>query len=286
MKKLIFAVAAILAATVAFAYDDTSFSPKGNLSSYTKTEFSVTSKFGEYYRTPVLKHVHVYDADGYETSVSSYNAKDALLDKTSFKYTSSLDLSQVAFTDSDGSVVWTESYFYNSDGTVEHMDRNDASGYLQGRTIYKYDENKVVEDVYAGDGSLISKTIYNKVMVADSSRNGEVIVYNADGSLNQKTVYTYLESGLVSQVEVLDASGNSTGKTLYKYNANVLKEIQDYDMMGVLVQRTIYKMDAKGNPTSINTYAVAEKFGETVNEITGIETYVYKYKTADGVPEK
>lgn len=279
MKKFILATAALFIAASAFAYDDTTFAPKGNLSTYTKTEYSVVTKFGEYYRTPVLKHVHLYDADGYETTTNSYNAKDALLDKTTYKYTAEMNLGQTQYLDDEGSVIWTEACTYNSDGTLKSVDRNDASGILKSRTIYTYAEKKKTVDVYDGEGALLSKTVITLVAVGESEKDGEVVVYNADGSLRDKTVNTYLESGLISQSEVINASGNSEGKTVYKYTAtNAIKEVQDFDGEGVLVQRKIYKVDAKGNPTSINTYAVADKFGETVNELTSIESFVYKYR--------
>ena len=60
MKKILSGVLALVLAGSAFALDSENFIPEGTVASYTKTEYAVSTKFGDYFRSVAAKHVHVF----------------------------------------------------------------------------------------------------------------------------------------------------------------------------------------------------------------------------------
>ena len=70
MKKLLtFAFAAIFGLSL-FAADIFTYAPlKGAIKSYTKTEYSIASKFGNYFRTPSVKYLHTFNDKNQEINI-------------------------------------------------------------------------------------------------------------------------------------------------------------------------------------------------------------------------
>ena len=91
MKKIIL-IASLCAFAAAGIFANDSFTPAGSVSSYTKTTYNVTSKFGEYFRSVAVKDVHVFNSSGLETEVAYYYGKDELGDKVTFTYDVSRNL--------------------------------------------------------------------------------------------------------------------------------------------------------------------------------------------------
>ncbi len=274
MKKLVLSALAALVSFSAFAYDSTNFTPEGKFSSYTKTEYAVTSKFGEFYRSVVSKDVFVFDDTGLKLETSSYSAKDELLGKIQYKYDTSRNLSSETYTDSNANVVWTTKIEYQNDGNIKQDSEYDASGNLISRIIYKYNANKITENYYNGDGLLLSRRIKT---VNENNKPLEIVQYFGDGTLCLRQEFSYLENSKISSVEEYDEHNNIREKTLYKYDANGnLAEVQIYNSANNLVKRNSYKNDSKGNPTRITFYEVAEKFGTTTNELQAITEFAYK----------
>lgn len=274
MKKLVCALTLSILTFATFALDSENFVPTGRINSYTKTEYAVTTKFGDFFRSVSAKYVHVFDGSGLEVECSTYNAKDALTDKMTYTYDTSRNRTSQVLTDAAGNTQWKMSFEYLADGKIKALSEYDASGTLVGKTIYKYDALNVTDSYYDGNGALLSRTI-----TTNDSEGRPLIVceYDADGSLDEKIQYTYLDNGKLSAIEIFNSSGVKTSKLAYRYDAsNYVSEVQTYTASGTLIQRDIYKVDAKGNPTKINVYAVAEKFGSTVNELQSITEYAYK----------
>ena len=65
---------------------------------------------------------------------------------------------------------------------------------------------------------------------------------------------------------------------VFRYASNgSLSEITTYDSNKQVTKRTLIKYDAKGNANKVSEYAVAEKFGTTVNELTAMSEYSFEY---------
>ena len=100
MKKLVLYASMALMAAGAFAFDSDPLDLQGNVESYTKTEYSVASKFGDYFRTVSAKYVHTYE-DGLRKEIASYTSKDELVDKTAFAYNPGPTLATMTCFDSE-----------------------------------------------------------------------------------------------------------------------------------------------------------------------------------------
>ncbi len=273
MKRFILSGLLVITAFAAFSQESTYAKINGQFSSYTKTQYSVTSKFGDYFRTIETKDVYAFDSSGLKTETATYNAKDELLSKVNYKYDVSRNLISQVYTDQAGNVSFKTTYEYNADGTLKAENDYDVSDNLISKTIYKYEGSKTTENFYDDAGKLLSRTItsYNGDKVS------EVVKYYGDGTLNEKVIYAYNDSGKISQIDSYDELDELVSKAIFKYDANnVLTEIQTYNVRNVLVQRDIYKNDAQGNPTRISVYDIAQKFGTTVNELQSISEYTYK----------
>jgi hypothetical protein len=276
MKKTILTALIALAAFGAFAFDSEAFTPTGKISSYTKTDYTVTTKFGDYFRSPAAKYVHVYDASGLEIETSEYNAKDVLIDKIVYQYDTSRNLVSSIFYDSTNKLVWKTLMVYDATGKVKEESEFDKDNKLTGKTLYKYDGQKIDESYYNADGVLLSKTI---TTLNNKNKKGEVFAYLDDGTLDQHEVYTYNDNGSIAQIEVFDFDELLLEKVVYVYtNNNALSEEKMYDAKGVLGERKIYKYDAASgvNPSKITTYTVQQKFGGTVTEMESISEFAYK----------
>jgi hypothetical protein len=274
MKKIVSIMLASTLALSTFAFDTEEFTPVGNVSSYTKTEYSVTTKFGDYFRMVNAKYVHVYDGSGLEIETSTYNSKDALVDKVTYTYDTSRNLTSCVCSDSAGNTVVKTTLEYYADGKIKAESEYDANGNITGKIIYKYEGQKTTESYYDSEGALISSNI---ATVNADNKPVEKYCYYGDGKLEKRIVYTYLENGKISFTETFDNTDKKIRKEQWRYDVNGgIAEIQATDAAGTLVQRDIYKCDAKGNPLKINMYTVAEKFGSTVNELQSITEYAYK----------
>lgn len=275
MKKLISAATAAALSLCAFCSDfSIGFKPEGAVSSYTKTVYTVTSKFGDYFRTVFEKETHTF-ANGLETDVCVYSPKDELLRKHTNTYDSESRWTAFEYADFSTGVSLRTEFEYAPDETLRSETVTDAnSGALNSKSIFKHENTKCTENLYDADGKLVTRIISSQ---NESGKTAEEIQYNGDGTLDSSRKYAYTEDGKNAIVEQYSADGTCTQKIVFRYDAasGFLTEIQVYNQDNKLSQRRIYKNDAFGNPVRISCYDVSEKFGTTVNELTRIEDFSY-----------
>ena len=275
MKKTAFFAIAVLSAFSAFANNfSTEFKPAGNVSSYTKTNYSVTSKFGEYFRSVSEKEVHKF-SNGLETEFSLLNAKDELITKNTYTYDAK-KLASFTYSDIASSAELKTEFEYGVDSKVKSYTVTESgSGNLSSKTIYKYEDKKVTQSNYDKDGKLYMRVI--QILNGDGIPVQET-EYNGDGTFSLSRSYSFIESSKkIAAIETFDEEGNCTNKVVFRYDTNdFLTEIQVYEN-GKITERRIYKNDDLGNPVRISYYDVAEKFGTTVNELFRIEDFSYTY---------
>lgn len=279
MKKTLIVLSAAALAANLYAYDASPvISASGSIASYTKTEYSITEKFGDYYRSPKAKYVHVFDSTGKQTESTELTIKDALVDKIEYAYDAKGNLVSTICSDADGKVQWKILASYDAKGNKTEEAEYNAGDVLSNKSIWKITAGKTSEEsYYSADGVLLGKTI---TKFDDQGKTTEVNQYTPDGKLDEKRVYAYNEAGKTSEVTYYDENGLQTKKVVFRFDTSfVVTEEQTYNAGNKLVQRIIYKYDATGNITKATTYAVADKFGGTVNELTGICEYAYDYGT-------
>lgn len=275
MKKIICAVCATVLAFSAFAYDVTAnYQIKGNAKSVVRTDYSIASKFGEYYRTPSTKFVYSYDENGKLLESSETTARDALVNKVENKYNEEgLLIEQIGF-DSESIITWKAVFGYKN-GLKNDVSEYGSDGNLKTKVIYGYNGTKVSEEnCYNSEGTLVGKLVYKYEgdrLVAEDE-------YFADGTLDTEKQYSYTETGSKDSITTFNGNGEMIQKEIFRYNAeNVLSEITTYGADNKVACRTILKFDAKGNVTKVTTYTVSKKFGTTVNEMSAMTEVAYEY---------
>ena len=275
-KKSVFAVAAISVAASLYAFDpDSSLKLEGTVGSYTKTEYTITQKFGDFYRTPKAKFVHEYDSSGKEAIASELTTRDSVVDRITFGYSPAGRLVQTICTDNEGKVSWKITADYDGDGNKIDESEYNASDILMNRTIWKFNGRNVEESLYNADGALLTRTI---TRLDEQGRKSDESLYNEDGQLEQRITYTYNDAGKLSETVYLDENGRQTRRVVYRFDASyAVSEKQTYNYDNKLVLREIFKYDSAGNVSKSTTYRVAEKFGGTQNELAAISEYSYSY---------
>ena len=185
MKKTFIAMTVAALSFNIYAFDPAAaVSLSAPVKDYTKTTYTITEKFGEYYRSPKAKYLHVFDANGRQTETSEFTAKGAVVDRLVFAYDAAGNLTSTTGFDSDGKISWKTVTVYDSNGNKTEESEYNASDMLVNKSIWKTSPEKQSEEAYYNaDGALLGKTI---VKFDDAGRDSEVCSYNADGSLQQK----------------------------------------------------------------------------------------------------
>ena len=280
MKKTLFIFAAAALSAQTFAFDSSvSIKPNGT-NEYTKTEYQITEKFGDYYRSPRAKFVHVFDSNGREIQSAELTSKDSVVDNISYRYEGD-NLVETICTDGDGKISWKITATYDSNGNKIDESEFNASNNLVNRTIWKINGSQTDESYYNADGTLLSKII---TKFDDMGRVAEVSQYHAAGFLEEKSVYSYNDAGKLSEISFYNGANILSKKVVYRFDASYqITEEQTYNAVNRLIVRVIYKYDGSGNIIKTTTYNVAEKFGTTVNELAGISEYAYGTNNAPSV---
>ena len=276
MKKLIsLALVASFSLSV-FATDIFDFAPiNGNVKSYTQTEFSITSKFGNYYRTPSSKVVHVLDETGKEIESSELSQKDTVVNKIVTTYDEEGRIQDQSCINSDGEMIWKTSIKYKNGLKVETSEYDERNE-LRDKVIYTYDGAKLVDETgYDKEGVLAWKTLYK---YNDAARVEKESNYLADGSLDNRVFFTYFEDGKTETVSTFDNFSKESKKEVFRYDGKgLLTEITSYGSDNAIYKRTTIKYDSHDNVIKVSEYNIAQKFDTTVNELIAMVEYVYEY---------
>ena len=274
MKKTLLAISLTAVAFSLYAFDTAApVAVKSGVREYTRTGYIITEKFGDYYRSPSAKYVHVFDVNGKEIESSELTNKDILVDKVSYEYDTAGKLTTTVCTDAEGKINWKIITTYDANGNKADESQYNASDILVNKSIWKYTGKQAEEAYYDTDGALLSKTI---TKFDDAGRELEVCQYASEGYLEEKKVFAYNDADKLSEITFSGAAGIQTKKVVYRFDANyAITEEQTYDASNKLVTRVIFKYDSNGNITRTTTYNVAEKFGTTVNELIDINEYTF-----------
>ncbi len=277
MKKVLISALLFAAGIAAFAFDDSPFMhPNGSPKSYTQTEFAITTKFGDYFRTPATKYKHTFNELGLEIESAEYSVAGQLATKIVYEYTSDNQLASQSCFDADGNLFWKVSGSFDKNGKKIEENEYDSKGALVGKTIYKYDgSNSVDETYYNSQGDLIWKNTYS---YNSEKKLVETCSYFANGSLDVKKVYVYNQDGTLSEIDSYNYLNEQVAREVNIYNSEgLLTEFAVYGSDGKRRSRVFYKYDEKKNVIKKTTYNIAQKFGNTVNEMVGQSDFSYEF---------
>ncbi len=273
MKNLLLLAFCLSFQATSFAFDgfEHAVSEK-NIKSYSRTEYEVSSKFGQYYRTVTLRE-ELKVSNGLITEKSECNEKNELQNKIVFQYDEKFNLKESIKLDAAEKVISRKAMEYDSDGRMAIADEYDADGKLMTRTIYKYEDGKNTESIYDGNGDLTCRTISYldaEDKIADCYR------YKGNGSLEMLAKYTYAGDSQILTEDYFNSQMIFFGKKCNKYDAKGnLIEVQEYSDKNELIKRIVIKNNADGLPERMSFYNVSEKFGSTANELYRISDFEF-----------
>lgn len=276
MKKIISIVCAAVIGTVAFAYDVAANMPlKGSAKAMTRTDFTVISKFGDYYRTPIGKTAYKYDSFGRQSESVEFTARDVFVNKVVSVYDGAGLLTEQVCYDEENNKLWRSVIEYK-DGMKADVSEFGKDGALKGKMMYAYADGKLKEETYYnGDGALLWKIFY-KYNAKDQLE--EEMEYFGDGTLNEQRVFAYNDAGKTDTIFTYNERGIMRSKDVFRYASDgSLSEVTTYGSDNRPEIRRIVKCDTAGNIAKLTTYFVARKFGDTVNEMTAMSEFSYIY---------
>lgn len=280
MKKLLSFIFVATFSLSLFATDIFSYIPlNGNVKSYTRTDYTITSKFGNYYRTPNVKFVKTFNASKKEIESSELTPKDSLINKITSVYDFDGNLTEQSCFDEENELIWKNIITYKNNQKVDSSEY-DANGILKAKIIYTYENDKLVDETgYDGEGALIWKTIYkyNEDGLLETESQ-----YISDGSLDTKIVYTYTDDKKIDSLTTYDSYNHDSIQKIFRYGTNgLLNEITTYSAQKEVIKRLSLKYDDAQNISRISDYAVSQKFGTTVNELVSQSEFSYGISTYD-----
>ena len=278
MKKLLALVMAVSLSASVFALDVMDYVElKEGVKSYTCSEYSIATKFGDYFKTITGKITHAIDASGNDIESSQFSARGNLENTVRTTYDSMGNILSQAGFDSSDKLLWKTEFVYKKGVKTEANDY-DAAGNLKNKTIFKYENNLPVDETgYDFKGSLIWKT------VSKYDENGRISIlcdYLSDGSLNSETKYTYKDDGKIESLSIYEIHEGAK-QYVFRYSpAGILNEITVYKIFesgNKVCERIILKYDENECVSKVSDYLVSEKFGGTVNELVHIAEYSYTF---------
>lgn len=277
MKKFIFSllVFSVFVCSTTFALDIASFYEiKGNAKSMTRTDFSIVSKFGEYYRTPSSKVVYKLDSSTKVLESTETDAHDILVNKIVNTYDGDKNLTAQVCYDSENTQIWNTIITYKDGKKIDASEFSKA-GLLKNRTIYAYTGNTTEESYYNEEGTLVWK------IVSQLNEKGKIDVENEyfeDGTLDEKRQYLYNPAGALETISYFDDKSNLTAKDVFRYDEKgLLSEVTTYNADNKTTRRTLVRYDDRGNLSRITAYNVEKKFGTTINEMADMSEFSYEY---------
>ena len=217
MKRILTLLLVFTLSMSLFALDIFKYVPfSGDVKSYTQTDFTITSKFGDLFRTPNMKIIHNFDANGNEIETAELSAKDVLLNKTVSKYDSANNLIEQSCYDSSNELLWQTIITYK-DGKKIDSSEYAKNGLLRGKVIYGYSGNNLAEETgYDSEGALVWKTIYKYT----DNKLTTVSQYALDGSLDSEDVFAYAADGKTESITSTDCFTGVTVQKIFRYAAN------------------------------------------------------------------
>lgn len=276
MKRIVLAVLAVFFGSSMFAYDIAAASQiNGSVRQMTRTDFTIVSKFGDYFRTPDVKTVYTFNEAGHVAESSQLTSRDVLMNRIANTYDEDGRLVAETCFDADNAQIWNTVFTYK-DGKPADCSEYLHDNVLKGRTIYTYlDGNSTDESYYDGDGAIVWKTVskYN-----NAGRLETVTDYFSDGSFDMEQRYEYTPAGKIDSISYFDKNGVLVSKEVFRYDdRGVLAEVTEYNSENRVVRRTLARYGSDGNLAKITVYTVARKFGTTVNEMTAMTDFAYEY---------
>ena len=253
--------------------DEILFNKSEKFQSYTEKQYSVSSKFGKYYKKLQAKTVYSYNQNGEPVLVRNYDEEDVCSMSILYEYDENGRLVLQRNFNSNEEAWMKIEFSYDEKGRLSVMDTTEEN-VLKERIIYEYEGEKTIQSQYDSEGALENRTIFRE----KNSVLSQMEVYKKSGELDELYLYSYDAGQNLVQVDTFDKDQQVKNTDLFLYDDNgKVREIQSFDGNGAIYERKKLKFDEKGNVTDLYVYSVADKFGGITNELKEIFTFTYKY---------
>ena len=218
MKKILSVLFVSVMCFGLFAEDIFSYVPlTGGVKTSKQINYEISSKFGNYFRTPSSKLVCKYDDFGKEIESVELSEIDEVKTKTISSYDENGNLKEQITYDIKDNLLWKVTTEYK-DGLKADVSEFDADGVLKSKTIFLYSDGKLIDETgYETEGALVWKTIYK---YNEDGTQRAILHYNADGSLDEEQTFDYSEDGKISSIKYYDAFTASSSKKVFRYDGN------------------------------------------------------------------
>ncbi|MBO4546671.1 MAG: hypothetical protein J5700_03745, partial [Treponema sp.] len=247
MKKVLLSALIATAGFLAFAFDDSPFmKPNGEPKSYTQTEFTISTKFGDYFRIPAVRYKHTFNDAGLEIESAEYSVAGQLATKIVYEYAADKQIASQSCYDADGNLFWKVCSVFDKNGKKAEENEYDSKGALLGKTIYKYEGSDTIDETYYNSrGDLIWKNTYK---YNTEQKLVENCAYFANGTLDVKKIYVYAPDGKLAEINSYNHLNEQVAREVNIYNTEgLLAEYAVYGPDGKRRTRIFYKYDAKKN---------------------------------------
>lgn len=275
MKKIISAAVVAFIGMSVFAYDVTANTQlKGSVKSVTKINYTIASKFGDYFRTPNSKFIYKYDGSGKLVESTEFTPRDVVVNTLKNAYDVAGTLTEQVVTDAENIQIVKNVITYK-DGKKSEISEYAKDGSLKSKTIYTYEGTKLVDETYYNaEGAIVWKIVYTYNAKNQLEKESE---YYSDGSLSEERVYEYADNGKIDNISY-STIDSLKEKEVFRYDASGnLGEITTYGADNKTTKRLLIKYDSVGNVIKLTTYNVSKKFGTTANEMTDMVDFAYQY---------
>ena len=95
--------------------------------------------------------------------------------------------------------------------------------------------------------------------------------------MDKETTYVYAKNGKIDSITVYDTLKMTKEQLVFKYAQDgTISQITTYDDTKEIIYRVIVKYDSVGNVAKVSEYAIAQKFGTTVNDLVSVTEFTYQ----------
>ncbi len=204
----------------------------------------------------------IYDTDNSNTDWSKFKLKG---DVKSFREIKFLAVDNFSIISNGEKIkhIYNKEVLFNLDGNKIEQNDYIPDGTLINRTVYLYKKDRLVEyNNYDSQGLLFGTGKY------ETTKDGKVSRLNyktSDGRYNWSEAYQYDENGNLSEVKRFKTEEVIDSKKVYSFDDNSNIRTSELHKEGKLVSKNNYNYDEEGNFNEL-------KFGNS-----SVYTYKYNY---------
>jgi hypothetical protein len=205
---------------------------RGNIKSFTESEFDASLKSGKAQKGKLAsRRVIQFNELGNQVAQSVFDARGSLKEKSTYAYDENLFKTEYILGKPDGGIDYKSTFRYDENGNMVEEVATYPDGSLYYKATFAYDDkgNQVEYTLFNMMGEPIKRITF---VYGDASKPVEENVFKPDGALQYKYRYRYDEQGNIIEHSSYEPDNTLRGTLTYKY---------EYDNQGNWTRKTTYK---------------------------------------------